>query len=110
MCCDPRLDVVVRAQTKYRVPESPLQCLNKGRGLRRCYLFIVLCIRPCTNDHATKVDAADEAFARAGELNPRLDLTVVAQASHAVDPFDADTRQSIILSVYCFHCGCEEHV
>lgn len=36
------------------------------------------------------MDAADKAFARAGELNPRLDLTVVAQASKAADPLDAD--------------------
>lgn len=49
-----------------------------------------------------KVDAADEAFARAGELNPRLDLTVVAQASDArANPVvDADARY--ILSAYRF--------
>lgn len=39
-----------------------------------------------------KVDTADEAFARAGELNPRLDLTVVAQASDVDNAVDFDAR------------------
>lgn len=42
------------------------------------------------HEHAMKVDAADEAFARAGELNPRLDLTVVAQASGSANRVDFD--------------------
>lgn len=46
-----------------------------------------------------KADAADEAFARAGELNPRLDLTVVAQASDAANP--ADPNKFLDIQLVC---------